>query len=74
MVIEKDECLTDCEVMINGVRLEQVKECVYLGALFTRDGRSDSDVERRVKAGNSVNGALHAVMSSRKVPKTFGCS
>ncbi|KAI5643560.1 hypothetical protein NE865_04362 [Phthorimaea operculella] len=53
-----------------GVRvfqLEQVKEFVYLGSKFTSDGKCESDIERRVNAGNMVNGALHAFMNSQKV-------
>ncbi|XP_060809954.1 uncharacterized protein LOC132904043 [Amyelois transitella] len=33
------------------------------------DGKCDSDIERRVNAGNMVNGALHAFMSSQKLSK-----
>jgi hypothetical protein len=37
--------------------------------MFTRDGKYDSDIERRVNAGNMVTGALHAFMGSRVVSK-----
>lgn len=67
MVIERDECMTECDIMIGGEKIEQVREFVYLGSMFTRDGKYEGDVERRVKAGNRVNGALHAFMSSQKV-------
>jgi hypothetical protein len=46
-----------------------VKEFVYLGSMFTRDGKCDSDIDRRVIAGNMVNGALHAFMGYRVVSK-----
>ena len=35
---------------------------VYLGSMFSRDGRYEMDVERRIAAGNSGNGALAALM------------
>jgi hypothetical protein len=54
---------------INGEKVEQIKEYVYLGSVLTRDGKCDSDIERRVNAGNKVNGALHAFISSRVVSK-----
>ena len=40
------------------VILEQVNEVVYLGSMFSRDGRYEMDVERRIVAGNKVNRAL----------------
>jgi hypothetical protein len=52
LVFERDEGMTNCEIFINGEKVEQVKEFVYLGSLFTRDGKCDSDIERRVNAGN----------------------
>ncbi|XP_050563410.1 uncharacterized protein LOC126912928 [Spodoptera frugiperda] len=65
LVIERNELVTKCQVMIGDEKLEQVNEFVNLGSLFTRDGKCEGDIERRVKAGNSVNGALHSVMSSK---------
>jgi hypothetical protein len=59
----------DKQIFIDGEKVEQVKEFVYLGSMFTRDGKCDSDKERRVNAGNIVNGALHAFVSSRVVSK-----
>lgn len=67
MVFERDEEMTDCTVMLGGEKVEQVREFVYLGSLFTRDGKSEEDIERRVKKGNSVSGAIHSVMSSQTV-------
>ncbi|XP_063542355.1 uncharacterized protein LOC134750982 [Cydia strobilella] len=67
MVFEKEEYMTNCEILIGQERVEQVKEFVYLGTLFTRNGKHDKDIERRVSAGNRVNGALNAFMSSQKV-------
>ena len=57
MVFEREEDVSVCDVKINDVSVEQMKEFVYLGSMFTRDGKIDADVERRVNAGNKVNGA-----------------
>ena len=38
---------------------------VYLGSMFSRDGRYEMDVERRIAAGNRVN--LAALMRRRNV-------
>ncbi|KAI5644163.1 reverse transcriptase (RNA-dependent DNA polymerase) domain-containing protein [Phthorimaea operculella] len=67
MVLEKEDSTTECNIMIEEERVEQVKEFVYLGSKFTSDGKCESDIERRVNAGNMVNGALHAFMNSQKV-------
>jgi hypothetical protein len=69
LVIERDEGMTACEIFINGEKLEQVKEFVYLGLMFTKDGKCDSDIVTRVNAGDIVIGALHAFMGSRVVSK-----
>ena len=39
--------------------LEQVNEVVYFGSMCSRDGRYKMDVEWRIAAGNSVNGAFY---------------
>ena len=48
--------MTECNILKE--RVEQVKEFVYLGSMFTRDGKHSKDIERRVTAGNQVNVAL----------------
>ena len=52
---------------MNGKILEQMNEVVYLGSMFSRDGRYKMDVERRIAAGNSFNGALAALIRRRNV-------
>ena len=54
-------------ISVNGKILEQMNEVVYLGSMFSRDGRYEMDVERRIAAGNKVNGALAALMRWRNV-------
>ena len=44
-----------------------MNEYVYLGSMFTRDGRCESDIERRKTAGAKVSGALRPIMKSRSV-------
>lgn len=46
-----------------------MKEFLYLGSKFMRDRKYDSDIERRVLAGNKVNGALYYFKSSQKVER-----
>ena len=49
--------------------IEQVNEVVYLGSMSSRDDRYEMDVERRIAAGNKVNGALAALMRRRNVSR-----
>ena len=53
--------------MVEGECLEQVNEYVYLGSLFSRDGRCDKEMERRKIAGSRVSGALRPLVRSKNV-------
>ena len=44
-----------------------MNEVVYLGNMFIRGGTYEVDVERRIAAGNRVNGTLYALMGRRSV-------
>ncbi|GBP82830.1 hypothetical protein EVAR_56129_1 [Eumeta japonica] len=69
MVFERGESTTEYEIRIEGEKVEQVKKFVYLGSLFTNDGKYARDIERRANAGNKMNGALLAVMNSKGVSR-----
>ncbi|GBP12756.1 hypothetical protein EVAR_6090_1 [Eumeta japonica] len=69
MVFERGESTTECDILIEDEKVEQAKEFVYLGSLFTNDGKHDKDIERRVNMGNKVNGALLAIMNSKSVSR-----
>ncbi|GBP38947.1 hypothetical protein EVAR_95697_1 [Eumeta japonica] len=38
MVFERGVSKTECDILIEGEKVEQVKEFAYLGSLFTNDG------------------------------------
>ena len=67
LVFERDEDVSLCDVKINDVSVEQMNEFVYLGSMFTRDGKIDADVERRVNGGNKVNGGIHEVVTNQSM-------
>ena len=50
------------KISVKRKTLEQVNEVVYLGNMFSRDHWYEIDVERRIAAGNMVNGTLTALM------------
>ncbi|GBP95044.1 hypothetical protein EVAR_64276_1 [Eumeta japonica] len=67
LIFERGEWTIECDILIEGEKVEQVKEFVYLGSLFTNDGKHDRDIGRRINAGNKVHGDLLAVMNSKNV-------
>ncbi|GBP00989.1 hypothetical protein EVAR_2280_1 [Eumeta japonica] len=56
MVIERCKTTIECDILIESEKVDQVKEFVYLGSLFTNDGKHDRDIARRVNAGNKLMG------------------
>ncbi|GBP21120.1 hypothetical protein EVAR_11151_1 [Eumeta japonica] len=50
-------------------KVEQVKELVYLGSMFTGDGKHDRGIERSVHARNKSNGPSLAIMNSKSVSR-----
>ena len=67
LVFERNKQRAEYKISVNDKILEQVNEVVYLGSMFSRDGRYEMHVERRIAAGNKVNGALAALMRRRNV-------
>ncbi|GBP44325.1 hypothetical protein EVAR_31218_1 [Eumeta japonica] len=63
MLFERGESTTECNMIIEGEKVKQVKEFVCVGSLFTNDGKHNRDIERR------VNGALFAIMNSKSVSR-----
>ncbi|GBP28476.1 hypothetical protein EVAR_93423_1 [Eumeta japonica] len=64
---EHGERTTECDILIEGEKVEQVKEFVYFRSLFTNDSKDDRDIERRVIVGNKPNRVLFAIMNSKSV-------
>ena len=48
MVFSKSEVEHTCKITVHGNTLEQVNRFVYLGSLFTSDGRCEQDVQQRI--------------------------
>ena len=57
LVFERSDLVTECNVLVDGVNLEQVNEFAYLGSMMSKDGRIDQKIERRVNARCKVLGA-----------------
>ncbi|GBP29546.1 hypothetical protein EVAR_93343_1 [Eumeta japonica] len=71
IVFEKDETglKTIYYTCTRDERIEQEKEFVYLGSLFTNDDKYDTDIERQVNTRSDVNGVLIAIMNSKCVSR-----
>lgn len=65
MAISKEE--QDVEITVNGSRLEQVKEFVYLGGQISHDGKCDPDIKRRIGLTHAVFSKLSNIWNSRKL-------
>ena len=51
LAFERNEKRTERKISVNGKILEQIYEVVYLGSMFSKDGRYEMDVQRRIAAG-----------------------
>ena len=69
MVVEKNECITKCEIKLDSVALEQVNEFLYLGSLISRNGKTEDDMKRRVNMADRMNGALMNVIRNKNISK-----
>ena len=56
-------------IELNGERLEQVNEFVYLGSMFDRNGRIDGEITRRVNAGAQVVDAMNKFARDERLSK-----
>src|SRR6476469_3926337 len=54
-------------VAINGKKLNQVEEFVYLGGVITSEGKSDTDVKRRIGFASGVMSALKVIWQARDI-------
>uniref|UniRef100_A0A3B3CJV2 Reverse transcriptase domain-containing protein n=1 Tax=Oryzias melastigma TaxID=30732 RepID=A0A3B3CJV2_ORYME len=57
MVLDRRKVV--CPLSVGGVRLPQVEEFKYLGVLFTSDGRSEREIDRRIGAASAIMRSLY---------------
>lgn len=57
----------DLQISVNGNKLEQVKEFVYLGAVISQDGRCEADIKRRIGLTWAVFTKLTNIWNCRKL-------
>ena len=60
---------TECNLEIEGERVQNVKETVYLGVKLSEDGKLESEVERRIGTTMQAVGAMKKVYESREISR-----
>ena len=60
---------TECNIEIDGEKVKNVKETVYLGVKLSKDGKMGSEVERRIGMTMQTVGAMKKVYDSREISK-----
>ena len=63
--------VSEISELVNGSKLfpmvEQVNSCIYLGSMFTSDGRCVQDIRRRIGIAKSAFTSLEKVLKSRDI-------
>ncbi len=55
-----------CPLQVGGVFLPQVEEFKYLGVLFTREGRMEREIDRRIGAASAVVRSMYRSVVVKK--------
>ena len=73
MVFSKSEVRYTCKITVHGNTLEQVDRFIYLGSLFTSDGRCEQDVRQRIAIAKSAFTSLEKVLNNRNINSQLRC-
>ena len=49
MVVCRSKEISQVGISVNGINLEQVKQFKYLGQIITDDGKTDTEIRRRIE-------------------------
>ena len=66
MVLNGGEGL-ECEVQVDGVRLEYVSEFKYLGCVLDKSGTDEAECSRKVAIGRRVAGVIRSLANPRNL-------
>ena len=66
MLLGGDEVL-ECEVCVDGIRLEHVSEFKYLGCVLNESSTDEAEFNRKVASGRKVAGAIRTVVNVRSL-------
>ena len=57
----------ECEVCVDGIRLEHVSEFKYLGCVLDESGTDEAECSRKVASGRRVAGAIRSLVNARSL-------
>ena len=69
VIFERESESTNFEFRLNGMNVEIVKDFVYLGCKFEKDGRMTGEFERRILKGRCVLGATSCIAKNQNLSK-----
>ena len=61
----------ECEVYVDGMRLEHVSGFKYLGYILDESGTDDAKCCRKVASGRRVAGAIRSLITARSLQLEF---
>ena len=73
IVFSKSEVGHTCKITVHGNTLEQANRFVYLGSLFTSDGRCEQDVQQKIAIAKSAFTSLEKVLKNRNINIQLRC-
>ena len=69
MVFSKSSSIPTCQIKVHGKPLEQVNSFVhvYLGSVFTSDGRCEKEFKRRIRIAKTAFISMKKVLCGRNI-------
>ena len=64
MVLNGEDGL-ECQVHVDGIRLEHVSEFKYLGCVLDESGKDEAECSRKMASGRRVAGAINSLVNDR---------
>ena len=57
----------ECEVFVDGIRLEHVSEFKYSGCVLDESGTDEAKCRRKMESGRRVPGAIRSLVNARSL-------
>ena len=68
LAISKKQQQVECTLLIDNERIQQVNKFNYLGSMLNSDGRSVTEVKRRIAIAKEVFVRMSKILKSRSIP------
>ena len=59
----------ECNIQVDGERVKNVKETLYLAVKLSEDGKLENEVERRIGMTMQAVGSMKTVYESREISR-----